>query len=75
MHHAPGLFTFFRGPAMESLGTGAQREQGSFYLFTLLPFYLLKAAAACYTECGSDSCEEGDCNLQNCFPGTYFHNL
>ena len=51
-----------------------------FYLFTFLPFYFftflpLKAATASYTECGSDSCEEGDCNLQNCFPGTYFHNL
>ena len=43
-----------------------------FYLFTFLP---LKAAAASYTECGSDSCEKGDCNLQNCFPGTCFHNL
>ena len=29
-----------------------------FYLFTFLPFYLLKAAAACYTEGGSDSCEK-----------------
>ena len=49
-----------------------------FYLFTFLPFYLfylLKAAAACYTEGGSDGCKEGDCNLQNCFPGTCFHNL
>jgi hypothetical protein len=44
-------------------------------LFTFLPFYLLKAAAACYTEGGSDGCKEGDCNLQNCFPGTCFHNL
>ena len=48
-------------------------------LFTFLPFYLftflpLKAAAS-YTECGSDSCEKGDCDLQNCFPGTCFHNL
>ena len=43
-----------------------------FYLFTFLP---LKAAAACYTECGSDGCKEGDCNLQNRFPSTYFHNL
>ena len=43
-----------------------------FYLFTFLP---LKAAAACYTEGGSDGCKEGDCNLQNCFPGTCFHNL
>ena len=51
-----------------------------FYLFTFLPFYFftflpLKAAAASYTECGSDSCEKGDCDLQNCFPGTCFHNL
>ena len=43
-----------------------------FYFFTFLP---LKAAAACYTEGGSDSCKEGDCNLQNCFPGTCFHNV
>ncbi len=41
-------------------------------LFTFLP---LKAAAACYTEGGSDGCKEGDCNLQNCFPGTCFHNV
>ena len=41
-------------------------------LFTFLP---LKAAAACYAEGGSDGCKEGDCNLQNCFPGTCFHNL
>ena len=43
-----------------------------FYFFT---FLLLKAAAASYTEGGSDGCKEGDCNLQNCFPGTCFHNL
>ena len=48
---------------------------GLFYLFTLLPFYLLKAATASYTECGSDGCKEGDCNLQNCFPCTCFHNV
>ena len=59
MHDASGLFFTFL----------------LFYLFTFLPFYLLKAAAACYTECGSDGCKEGDCNLQNCFPGTCFHNL
>ena len=63
MRNASGLFTFL-----------------PFYLFTFLPFYFftflpLKAAAASYTECGSDSCEKGDCNLQNCFPGTCFHNL
>ena len=45
---------------------------GAFYFFTFLP---LKAAAASYTECGSDSCEKGDCNLQNCFPCTCFHIL
>ena len=43
-----------------------------FYFFTFLP---LNSAAACYTEGGSDGCKEGDCNLQNCFPGTCFHNL
>ena len=66
---------FFGGPAMESLGTGTQKGLRfflPFYLFTFLP---LKAAAASYTECGSDSCEKGDCDLQNCFPGTCFHNL
>ena len=41
-------------------------------LFTFLP---LKAAAACHTEGGSDGCEEGDCNLQNRFPGICFHHL
>ena len=50
-----------------------------FYLFTFLLFYLFTflplKAAACYTEGGSDGCKEGDCNLQNCFPGTCFHNL
>ena len=71
MHHAPGLFTFLPFYFFTFL---------LFYLFTFLPFYfftflLLKAAAASYTECGSDSCEKGDCNLQNCFPGTCFHNL
>ena len=59
MHDASGLFFTFL----------------PFYLFTFLPFYLLKAAAACYTEGGSDGCKEGDCNLQNCFPGTCFHNV
>ena len=43
-----------------------------FYFFTLLPFYLLKGAAS-YTERSSDSCKEGYCNLQNCFPSIYFH--
>ena len=43
-----------------------------FYFFTFLP---LNSAAACYTEGGSDGCKEGDCNLQNCFPGTCFHNV
>ena len=41
-------------------------------LFTFLP---LKAATACYTEGGSDGCKEGDCNLQNRFPGICFHHL
>ena len=44
----------------------------TFLLFTFLP---LNSAAASYTEGGSDGCKEGDCNLQNCFPGTCFHNL
>ena len=76
MHDASGLFftfmvkAFFGGPAMESLGTGAQRGLRFF-----LPFYFLNSAAACYTEGGSDGCKEGDCNLQNCFPGTCFHNV
>ena len=38
-------------------------------------FLPLNSAAACYTEGGSDGCKEGDCNLQNCFPGTCFHNV
>ena len=48
---------------------------GLFFTFLLFTFLPLKAAAASYTEGGSDGCKEGDCNLQNCFPGTYFHNL
>lgn len=43
--------------------------------FTFLPFLPLNSAAACHTEGGSDGCKEGDCNLQNCFPGTCFHNV
>ena len=31
---------------------------GLFLPFYFLPFYLLKAAAASYTEGGSDSCEK-----------------
>ena len=53
-------------------GTKGLRFFLPFYFFTFLP---LKAAAASYTECGSDGCKEGDCNLQNCFPGTCFHNV
>ena len=40
-----------------------------FYLFTLLP---LKSAAG-NTERSSDSCKDGYCNLQNCFPSICFH--
>ena len=40
-----------------------------FYLFTFLP---LKSTAG-NSERSSDSCKEGYCNLQNCFPSIYFH--
>ena len=40
-----------------------------FYLFTFLP---LKSTAG-NSERSSDSCKDGYCNLQNCFPSIYFH--
>ena len=40
-----------------------------FYFFTFLP---LKSTAG-NSERSSDSCKEGYCNLQNCFPSIYFH--
>ena len=40
-----------------------------FYLFTFLP---LKSTAG-NSKRSSDSCKEGYCNLQNCFPSIYFH--
>lgn len=42
--------------------------------FTFLPFLPLKSAAG-NSERSSDGCEEGDCNLQNRFPGICFHHL
>lgn len=73
MRDASGLFLFsfmvkaFWGTSDRIAGDGGAKG---------LRFFLpLKAAAACYTEGGSDGCKEGDCNLQNCFPGTCFHNL
>lgn len=39
--------------------------------FTFLP---LKSAAG-NSERSSDGCKDGDCNLQNRFPGICFHNL
>ena len=72
MRDAPrAIFQDLRGPAMESLGTGARRVLRLFYLFTFLP---LKATAG-NSERSSDGCEEGDCNLQNSFPGICFHHL
>ena len=75
MRDAPGaIFQDLRGPAIESLGTG--REGGKAF-FTFLPFYfftfLLLKATAGNSERSSDGCEEGDCNLQNRFPGICFH--
>ena len=32
-------------------------------------------ATAGNSERSSDGCKEGDCNLQNCFPSIYFHDL
>ena len=32
-------------------------------------------ATAGNSERSSDGCEEGDCNLQNSFPGICFHHL
>ena len=76
MHDASGLFWV---SFMVKAFLGDQRwnrwGRGRKGLRFFLPFYLLNSAAACYTEGGSDGCKEGDCNLQNCFPGTCFHNL
>lgn len=41
------------------------------FFFTFLP---LKSTAG-NSERSSDGCEEGDCNLQNRFPGICFHHL
>ena len=81
MHDASGLFLFsFMVKAFWETSDGIAGDGGTkglrfflpFYFFTFLP---LNSAAASYTEGGSDGCKEGDCNLQNCFPGTCFHNL
>ena len=84
MRDASGLFLF---SFMVKAFWGDQRwnrwgrgHKGAKVLFTFLLFYLftflpLNSAAASYTEGGSDGCKEGDCNLQNCFPCTCFHNL
>ena len=70
MRDAPGaIFQDLRGPAMESLGTGARRGLRLFFTFLLLK------ATAGNSERSSDGCEEGDCNLQNRFPGICFHHL
>ena len=76
MRNASGLFLF---SFMVKAFLGDQRwnrwgrgHKEAKVLFTFLP---LNSAAASYTECGSDGCKEGDCNLQNCFPCTCFHNL
>ena len=42
--------------------------------FTFLPFTVLPLKSTAGTsERSSDSCKEGYCNLQNCFPSIYFH--
>ena len=76
MRDASGLFLVsFMVKAFWGTSDGIAGDGGTKGLRFFLPFYLLKAAAACYTEGGSDGCKEGDCNLQNCFPGTCFHNV
>ena len=76
MRDASGLFLFsFMVKAFWGTSDGIAGDGGAKGLRFFLPFYLLNSAAACYTEGGSDGCKEGDCNLQNCFPGTCFHNL
>ena len=42
--------------------------------FTFFTFLPLKSTAG-NSERSSDSCKEGYCNLQNCFPSIYFHHL
>ena len=75
MRDAPGaIFQDLRGPAMESLGTGGAKGLRLFSPFYFFTFLLLKATAG-NSERSSDGCEEGDCNLQNRFPGICFHHL
>ena len=61
------FFTFL--PLKSSLAGLTSRW--AFYLFTFLP---LKSTAG-NSERSSDGCKDGDCNLQNRFPGICFHHL
>ena len=76
MRDASGLFfVFLYGKGFlgdQRWNRWGRGHKGAKVLFTFLP---LNSAAASYTEGGSDGCKEGDCNLQNCFPCTCFHNL
>ena len=79
MHHASGLFfVFLYGKGFlgdQRWNRWGRGHKGAKVLFTFFTFLPLNSAAASYTEGGSDGCKEGDCNLQNCFPGTCFHNV
>jgi len=79
MMHRGFFFTFmvkaFWGTSDGIAGDGGTKGLRFFLPFYFFTFLLLKAAAASYTEGGSDGCKEGDCNLQNCFPCTCFHNV
>ena len=69
-----GLFSRFEGTSDGIAGDGGAKGVKTFlpfYFFTFLP---LKATAG-NSERSSDGCEEGDCNLQNSFPGICFHHL
>ena len=75
MRDAPGaILQDLRDQRWNRWGRG---REGVKAFFTFLPFYfftfLLLKATAGNSERSSDGCEEGDCNLQNRFPGICFH--
>ena len=67
-----GLFFKTWGTSDGIAGDGGAKGLRLFLPFYFFTFLLLKATAG-NSERSSDGCEEGDCNLQNRFPGIYFH--
>ena len=50
-------------------------HRGLCYVESKFKKHLFLHATAGNSERSSDGCEEGDCNLQNRFPGICFHHL